>query len=43
MEAKFGQMKEDRPNPFIDPDGYKAYVADREEAFREELKKQNRN
>jgi metallo-beta-lactamase class B len=43
MEAKFGQMKEGRPNPFIDPDGYKAYVADREEAFREELKKQNRN
>ena len=27
-------------NPFIDPAGYKAYIADRESAFKEELKKQ---
>jgi metallo-beta-lactamase class B len=41
MEAKVVRMKNDGPNPFIDPDGYKAYVAEREQAFREELKKQS--
>jgi len=25
---------------FIDPQGYKAYIADREQAFQEELKRQ---
>ncbi len=28
-------------NPFIDPQGYKSYIAEREHAFREELKKQS--
>ena len=27
-------------NPFVDPEGYQAYVADREKAFLTELKKQ---
>ena len=40
MEAKFAKMKEGGPNPFIDPDGYKSYVAEREQAFRAELAKQ---
>jgi metallo-beta-lactamase class B len=40
MEAKFARMKEGGPNPFIDPDGYKSYVAEREQAFRAELAKQ---
>ena len=40
MEAKFAQMKEGGPNPFIDPDGYKSYVAEREETFRAEFAKQ---
>jgi metallo-beta-lactamase class B len=40
MEAKFAQMKEGGPNPFIDPEGYKNYVAEREETFRAELAKQ---
>src|ERR1700730_2972570 len=40
MEAKFAQMKEGGPNPFIDPDGYKGYVAEREETFRTEFAKQ---
>ena len=40
MEAKFASMKTVGGNPFIDPDGYKNYVADREQAFRTELKKQ---
>jgi metallo-beta-lactamase class B len=41
MEAKFGRMKPGAPNPFIDPDGYRSYVAEREQAFRTELKKQS--
>jgi metallo-beta-lactamase class B len=41
MEAKFARMKTATANPFLDPDGYKAYVADREQAFRKELKNQS--
>lgn len=40
MEAKFARLKGAKANPFIDPDGYKSYVAEREQAFRAELKKQ---
>jgi metallo-beta-lactamase class B len=42
MEAKFARLRPSAPNPFVDPDGYKAYVAEREEAFRTELRKQQR-
>jgi metallo-beta-lactamase class B len=41
MEAKFARLKEGAPNPFIDPEGYRKYVAEREQAFRHELKKQS--
>ena len=41
MEAKYSRMKGGGPNPFIDPDGYKSYVAERERAFRAELAKQS--
>jgi metallo-beta-lactamase class B len=40
MEAKFARLKKAGPNPFIDPDGYNSYVAERERAFRLELEKQ---
>ena len=40
MEAKYARMKEGGPNPFIDPEGYKSYVAEREQAFHTELEKQ---
>ena len=40
METKFARMKAGRPNPFIDPAGYKSYVEERERAFRTELAKQ---
>jgi len=40
MEAKYARMKEGAPNPFIDPEGYKSYVAEREKTFRTELAKQ---
>ena len=40
METKYAQLKAGKTNAFIDPDGYKNYVADRERAFRRELAKQ---
>ncbi|MBI3449846.1 MAG: hypothetical protein HY049_13130 [Acidobacteria bacterium] len=40
LEARYGRMKERAPSPFIDPDGYKRYVAERAQAFRAELAKQ---
>src|ERR1700726_2124003 len=40
MEAKFARMEPGQSNPFIDPEGYKSYVAEREETFRAELAKQ---
>jgi metallo-beta-lactamase class B len=41
MEAKFARMKPGSANPFIDQEGYKSYVAEREQAFLKELKKQS--
>jgi metallo-beta-lactamase class B len=43
MEAKFARVKDGAPNPFIDPDAYRSYVAEREQAFRSELKKQSKS
>jgi metallo-beta-lactamase class B len=40
MEAKYAKLKADRPNPYIDPAGYKSYVAEREQTFLSELQKQ---
>ena len=40
MDAKYAQMKAGGPNVFVDPAGYRAYVADRETAFRKELARQ---
>jgi metallo-beta-lactamase class B len=40
MEEKYARMKEGGPNPFIDPDGYKSYITEREQAFRAELARQ---
>ena len=40
MEAKYARMKPGGTNPFIDPEGYKSYVAEREATFRAELAKQ---
>ncbi len=41
MEAKFGRTKVGGPNAFIDPEGYKSFVAEKEQEFRAELKKQS--
>ncbi len=40
MIAKYAKLAAGG-NPFVDPDGYKAYVAEREGAFRAELAKQS--
>jgi metallo-beta-lactamase class B len=40
MEAKYARMKEGAANPFIDPEGYKNYVTEREQTFLAELAKQ---
>jgi metallo-beta-lactamase class B len=40
METKYAQLKAGRATAFIDRAGYKSYVAEREQAFRRELKKQ---
>jgi metallo-beta-lactamase class B len=42
MEEKYAQMKAGVATAFIDPKGYKEYVAEREQAFRRELAKQKR-
>jgi metallo-beta-lactamase class B len=42
LKAKYEKMKSGGPNPFIDPDGYRAYVAERETAFRKEWELQQK-
>ncbi len=43
MEAKYAKMKEGGPNPFIDPQGYKNYIAQKQADFEAELKKQSQS
>jgi metallo-beta-lactamase class B len=40
MEAKHARLNGGGANPYLDPAGYKNYVADREQAFLSELQKQ---
>jgi len=42
LKTKYAAMKKGSANPFIDPAGYTAYVAERESAFREEWERQKR-
>ena len=41
MQEKLTRLKQDDANPFIDAQGYTHYIADRENAFRQELAKQS--
>ncbi len=43
LKAKYEKMKAGASNPFIDPEGYKAYVAEREATFRKEWERQQQN
>jgi metallo-beta-lactamase class B len=38
--AKYARLKEGARSPFVDPEGYKKYVAQKEQEFRAELAKQ---
>jgi len=40
MEEKYARLKDGAGNPFVDPDGYKNFVAQKEQEFRMELAKQ---
>ena len=42
LAEKYPRWKAGDHNAFIDPDGYKAYIADREQAFESELQHQSR-
>ena len=37
LKAKYEKLKSGAANPFIDPEGYKAYIAERDSTFRKEL------
>lgn len=40
MDEKFSRIAKGGSNPFLDPAGYKSYIAEREQAFRAELNRQ---
>jgi metallo-beta-lactamase class B len=40
LERKYARLTAGARSPFVDPDGYRAFVADRERAFRVELQRQ---
>jgi metallo-beta-lactamase class B len=40
LEEKYPLLKDGAKNPFVDPDGYKKFVAEKEQEFRTELAKQ---
>jgi metallo-beta-lactamase class B len=40
LEGKYAVLKNDGSNPFVDPDGYKKFIADKERDFRDELARQ---
>ncbi len=43
LKAKYEKMKSGGANPFIDADGYRAFVAEREATFRKEWERQKQN
>jgi metallo-beta-lactamase class B len=40
MDEKMKQMRPGGPNPFIDPEGYRTFVAEHEQMFQDKLKAQ---
>jgi metallo-beta-lactamase class B len=40
MEEKFKKLQAGGPNPFIDPDGYRAYIDERQRAYEDNLSRQ---
>jgi metallo-beta-lactamase class B len=43
LKGKYEKMNAGDANPFIDPEGYKAYVAERQATFRKEWERQQQN
>jgi metallo-beta-lactamase class B len=43
LVAKYAKVRGGGANPFIDPDGYKAYIAERNESFKKEWARQQQN
>jgi metallo-beta-lactamase class B len=43
LEEKYPLMKEGGQNPFVDPEGYKKFIAEKEQDFRTELAKQRQH
>jgi metallo-beta-lactamase class B len=43
LKTKYARMKAGDPNAFIDPKGYQAYIAEREDTFRKEWERQKQN
>jgi len=43
LKSKYAKMKEGGGNPFIDPEGYKAYITERRDHFRKEWERQKQN
>ena len=43
LKAKYQKMKAGSKDAFIDPDGYKAYIAERDDTFRKEWERQKQN
>lgn len=40
LDTKYARLKEGSPTAFVDPEGYRKYVAEKEQAFKTELAKQ---
>jgi metallo-beta-lactamase class B len=40
LKEKYARLKDGGANPFVDPSGYKNYVAEKEQEFNAELAKQ---
>jgi metallo-beta-lactamase class B len=40
LKEKYARRRDGEHDVFYDPDGYKAFIVDREQAFQEELKRQ---
>lgn len=43
LKAKYEKMKSGEGNPFIDPEGYRAFVAEKEATFRKEWERQKQH
>jgi metallo-beta-lactamase class B len=43
LDKKFARYAAEGPKVFIDPDGYRAFVGEKDQAFRRELARQKRS